>query len=223
MRYLGGKCRIAKELVAALPLGLLWWEPFVGGANVTPHLRPVLISDARQALASLYTAVRDGWDPPSTLSEAEYQAYRALPEFEPLHAFAAAGCSFGGKWWGGYARGAIGRRYDKEAREALLSLRPVLRQVACLDFCTCAAPSGVNAIYCDPPYAGTTGYRGLAFDHGAFWSRCHEYAAAGWYVAVSEYSCPVKHVLLWEKRRNLEMHGKDRAAGRVERLFRVLP
>lgn len=48
-------------------------------------------------------------------------------------------------------------------------------------------------IYCDPPYAGTTGYNGEAFDHAAFYNWCREQTAP---LFVSEYNMPEDFTLV---------------------------
>src|SRR5690606_2494941 len=95
VRYLGGKSRLAREIAsivnAARGPGVPFWEPFCGGLSVSVQLAkagPGIVSDASVALISLYQAVRDGWDPPESVSEAEYHQARTLPETDPLHAFA---------------------------------------------------------------------------------------------------------------------------------------
>jgi DNA adenine methylase len=61
-----------------------------------------------------------------------------------------------------------------------------------------------GVIYCDPPYAGTTGYRGggvSAFDHARFWYLCRRWVDCGARVFVSEYRVPVVHSVIatWQR------------------------
>jgi site-specific DNA-adenine methylase len=64
----------------------------------------------------------------------------------------------------------------------------------CASFFARLPAAGVFAsVYCDPPYAGVTGYRGERFPHAAFWERCQAWARKGARVFVSEYGCPVPY------------------------------
>ncbi len=224
MQYLGGKAYIAKDLSCEINkhrIGPIW-EPFCGGLNVTPHLGGEgIASDNNRALISLYTSVRLGWIPPKSLSKEEYQLAKALPDSDPLKAFAGAGVSFGGKWFGGYAKDRPQQRYAECSSNVLLRDIPKCAgfDFVAVDFLEVAPRDyGELTIYCDPPYAGTTGY-GTIFDHALFWSRCVEWAKYA-VVLVSEYSSPVG-TCVWEKHRNLGMQSETKSAGRVERLFRI--
>lgn len=135
MQYLGGKTRIAKaiaEIVNAERGDRVFWEPFCGGLSVSVKLAahgPGIVSDANPALIALYQAVRDGWDPPGHVSEEEYSAAKALPDSDPRKAFIGFGCSFGGKWFGGYARNARGDDYVGATQRSLARDLPKLRGV----------------------------------------------------------------------------------------------
>ena len=130
MQYLGGKQRLAKlfapVLDEALALGsgrLI--EPFVGGFNILPSLayaRSALCADIHPGLIALYQALQSKvYVPPENLSEDRYQQLRLSSNWDdPNTAFAAFGCSFGGKEWGGYARNAKGDNYALRARKSLL-------------------------------------------------------------------------------------------------------
>jgi len=228
VRYLGGKTSIAPKvaaLVNAVRGDRAVWEPFCGGLSVSVQLAkvgPVLVSDANVALVSLYQAVRDGWDPPETLSEAEYAAAKALPPSNPLRAFALIGCSFGGH--GGYARGG-GRNYAAETRRGLLRDVGALKAAGCaieaIDFLGVEPTERPLVIYADPPYAGTTGYPMVGpFDHARFWSRVQAWERCGVPVLVSEYSCPVPHTVVAEWAKRVTVNGSREA---IERVYRARP
>ena len=129
------------------------------------------------------------------LSEVEYAALRSANDpTNPLTAFAAAGCSFGAKWWGGYARNSKGDSYAGRARRSLLrkleSLRDV--EIRCADYRE-DSPSAGTVVYLDPPYADSVGYpavNGGVFDHVEFWRIAEEWATRGVVVRVSEYQAP---------------------------------
>lgn len=224
MRYLGGKAKIAREIAAVVhahaPAGLPIWEPFCGGLNVTRRLaelgREVIATDASVPLMALLCAVRDGWQPPSTLSESEFHAARALPVSDPLHGFAAYANSFGGCYGAGYARET---RYDGStgARELLRDV-PAAAHLACVDFLAVEPGPYAVALYCDPPYHGTAGYASCApFDHARFVERVQEWARYC-VVLVSEYDFPVGRVV-WQRERAACLRGRE--ATHLERIYLV--
>lgn len=224
----------------------LWWEPFCGGLSVSVQLAaygPGIVSDANAALISLYTSVREGWDPPTEATEDEWREARDLPDSDPRKAFFGFGCSFGAKWFGGSAVKRAQRWTPKDncfvddnavgaTRKALLRDLPLLSRCGLrhLDFLTCE-PLEVEVVYCDPPYAGTTGYTATGrFDHDAFWLRCQVLAQRA-RVFVSEFDCPVPHEEVWQRASGCMLTqsggGLDprspKRSNRVERLFKVLP
>ena len=227
--YQGGKHRHAKRIVAVLPEKPIVWEPFCGGLSVTVELAKrsckLIATDKNKALIALYRSVRAGWMPPY-VSERVYANARNLPDTDPLKAFCAVGCSYGGKWFGGFARNASQRDYAAEALrglqrklEALPAVNPrycdFLRQKVRRD----VAPSLL--IYADPPYEGTTGYAAVGvFDNAAFWRKCRAWAHAGAAVYVSEYTCAVPHREVLSFDRLCTMASVSKPA--VEKVFKVL-
>ncbi len=231
MQYLGGKSRLAKQIAAIVAPKGLWWEPFCGGLSVSVELAkfgPGLVSDGNEALIALYQAVRAGWAPPDSVSPEQYQAAKSLPNSDPMKAFVGFGCSFGGKWFGGYARQKTNHNFAKSCsgvvRRDIAKLAHC--DIGCLDFLS-LSPNGSftpETIYCDPPYEGTTGYAATgAFDHSRFWGLCRDWAKAGARVFVSEYSCPLPNDIVWETKHYLKAKGGTKNEVRNERLFRVLP
>jgi DNA adenine methylase len=229
VQYLGGKSRLAKQIAAIVNAERgtrRFWEPFCGGLSISVQLAehgPGTVSDACAPLANLYRAVLGGWDPPASLSEDEYCAARALPDSDPLKAFAGFGCSFGGKWFGGYARSS-GRNFADITRRALLRDVPKLSEcdVGCVDFLSVVPRTDGNlVIYCDPPYAGTTGYGGVPrFDSDRFWEVVRGWERCGVPVFVSEYECPIPSRVVWERRHKSSV-ARATVLETTERLFRV--
>ncbi len=231
MQYQGGKRQIARLLApvvlqhaAQRPI----WEPFVGGANMTPHLRSSLCTDAHPALIGLYRGLQRGWVPPEHVSESEYQTAKNLPDDNPLKGWAGFACSFGAKYFGGYGRCKVDRKHPhptpqpgtrSQVLKHLGSIKAAFFE--CVDFLTIPAGKTDFAIYADPPYAGTTGYATGAFDSTKFWHACQLWAAHDVPVLVSEYTCPAPHRILWEHTRDVPLNRKS--ANRTERLFEVPP
>lgn len=234
MRYLGGKAllgRMLTEVMAPVLRGAYVWEPFCGGLNMTPHLARaslgVFASDANPALIATVNAVRAGWDPPSTLTREEWQAAKALPDSDPLKAFAGFGVSFGGMWFGSFA--GEGRNGDSPLTYCQLARRNILREAPtplradCVSFLEVEphAPAYPLVLYCDPPYAGTAGYAAVGkFDHAEFWAR-----AARWSrfcpVFVSEFVAPEGWDCLWSRTAKCRFGAGTSGKGKqkTERLF----
>ena len=195
MRYSGGKGKIAAKLAAEilkLPhVGVI--EPFCGAFSMTVQLQPTQAFDLSQPVITLANAVRGGWRPPTEVSEQLYRdcASRKDEVGDPLIAFVGH-CTFGGKWYGGLARGH--KRQREPVRAAAETL--VRRVLACpnTEF-RCGSYRDVvipprALVYCDPPYAGTTnGYAVSTFNHDAFWNWVREHSAKS-QIVVSEYAAP---------------------------------
>lgn len=235
MRYMGGKGRIAKQLAAVILESTddrsRYIEPFLGGggmaAQMGQHFDTAHYSDAHPDLVLMWQAAGDGWTPPADVTEQEYQELRhAAPS--AVRGFVGMGGSFGGKWFGGYARGGFNadgtpRNHQAESSRAVIKDAAAMRAqrqtvIEQRDALTIDARPG-DVIYCDPPYAGTTGYaEGL--DHAAFWQAAQAWAETGASVFVSEYAAPPGWICIWEKplRSSVRVGSQDRHTA-VERLF----
>ncbi len=236
MQYLGGKARLGGQIVRAIlddlgvqRLGVVA-DLCAGAGGVTHRLADVservIAVEAHPGLVALHKAVQGGWVPPEHVSEEEYKALRHGDPAEPLVAFVGFGCSFGGKWWGGYARG--GARNPNQVY-ASCSSRALVRDArtnvehVCGDALTWSGE--VEIAYCDPPYEGTTGYAAVAAaEPGAWWRKLQSLADRGVACYLSEYAkappegVTARHV--WTSPSDVRSLTKGRTA---ERLWRVLP
>lgn len=232
MRYLGGKARLAKYFAPILDRALLekdgkLLEPFVGGFNIVPALQNVsksVCSDIHEGLICLYQSLQEGtFDPPETLAEDEYKCLKqANDKTNPLTAFAAFGCTFGAKEWGGYARDGKGKRnYANETRNALLRILPHLSKVRFIarDFLDISPANCV--IYCDPPYINTTKYKTNSFNAKEFYAWCELAVQNDCIVFVSEFTAPEYWEIVWRKERKIAVSGKKTGLVKEERLYRV--
>lgn len=229
MQYLGGKSRISKRLAEVIDSvrhpGQWVWDAFCGGLSMSVALSkkgPVWSTDACVPLISLYQAVQSGWEPPTEVSLEEYRAAKALPDTDPMKAFCGFGCSFGGKWFGGYARGG-NRSY------ALTSGNVVKRQLAecgalaCVDFMSVQPQACDVILYLDPPYAGTTGYDGAPpFNSSAFVQRVQEWSRFT-HVFVSEYSFPIGELVFEISKAKTVAGGAGGGRVGLERLYYIGP
>lgn len=224
MRYVGGKYRIRKELAAYLESvreGRAFVEPFCGGANITAEMTgPRIASDLCADVVMLWKAAADGWEPPISVSEAEYNAARDIPS-SAYRGFVGFGCSFGGKFFGGYARSGT-RNYAMNAHNSILKKAKNLRGVSfsCGPYQSLSPRDGL--VYCDPPYANTTqGYSSTSFDSARFWNTMLEWSNQGNTVLVSEYSAPDFCREVWRIETKTDMHCKTGKEPRIEKLFQV--
>ena len=156
-----------------------------------------------------------------------YRCLKANKKAYPAHlvAFAGYGCSFGAKWFGGYARGigenGVSRNYCTESRKVLFEQGSLISGVWL--FNTCYSKMYIppkSLIYCDPPYKGTLGYAcNRGFDHDHFWEWCRKMSKKGHTVFVSEYAAPPDFKIVWEREIKFAMMHNAKKATRVERLF----
>jgi DNA adenine methylase len=234
MMYLGGKTRVSKPiaeiLLAAKGGRRQYVEPFVGGAAVaalvSPSFPDVLLMDSHLDLVQMWQAVAlDGWIPPEDLSEPEYLALRTMAP-SALRAFAGFPCSFGGKWFGGYARDprpGSTRNYAATASRSIVRRAAGFQHAEILwgDYRDAEAFVDHEAVvYLDPPYAGTTGYAGVdAFDSAAFWDTAERWCAREALVFVSEYVAPAGWIPVWEADVKGSLNGRGAVTPVHERLY----
>ena len=228
MQYMGGKSRISKQIAEVLNSAIDKNTPFVslfcGSCAIESKVQAdvKILNDKHPYLIAMWQALQNGWMPPDAVTKEEYYHVKANMDENPaLTGFVGFGCSFGGKWWGGYAKDKRGDDYCGQAKRGLLKDLVGIQSATftCLDYHDVEIPDGA-VVYCDPPYANTTGYTVGQFDTNEFWDymrqlskRCDVY--------ISEESAPDDFECIWgkEKVRTLE---KNDNVGRVkvEKLFK---
>lgn len=240
MRYVGGKskvaARIAETILSSTSERTVYVEPFVGGGSVlaklAPHFNLALAGDAQPDLILMWQAIQAGWQPPEITFERYQELRHEAPSAE--RGFAGFGGSFGGKWFGGFARG--GFNGDKPRNHQAESARAVMRIAKALeesqvefhlrDYRSWTLdPTVRHVIYCDPPYADSTiDYDPGAFDTAAFWNQAAQWAREGNDVFVSEYRAPEGWVSVWSapKRQSLVIGSGERDI-RTEHLWMAAP
>ena len=241
MKYMGSKQRHGDAIYATIKkhlesrgfdfLSAAWVEPFVGGANMMSkiqHTKKRFGHDINEHLIEMFRELQRGWLPPTSLSEVEYQRLRAKSKAEKAEAiigFAGIGCSYAGKWFGGYARGntatGLPRNYCLESRNNVLRQMKSLEGVKFTagDYRVMQIGPAPSVVYCDPPYQETTKYKNN-FDSLAFWAWCESLCKQGHQVFVSEYAAPNRWVCLWEKSRVASSLTKDTGSKTAtEKLF----
>jgi DNA adenine methylase len=107
----------------------------------------------------MFKALQEGWIPPKELTKEEYDYIKNNPDEKPyLTGFVGFGCSFAGKWFGGYAKDNTNRNYCLNAHNSILEKMKNLMNTTfeCKDYKELNPENCL--IYCDPPYKGTTPY-----------------------------------------------------------------
>lgn len=232
MQYHGGKATIAKDISQILNDEIKntnathYLEPFIGGGNVAPLITNEvkrIISDVDEDIIILWKAMLNGWVPPEIITEEEYKRLKSLTGKTPLKSFAAYGCSFMGKKWGGYARNKKQHNYAKAAKNGLLKKVKGLHGVTVNNLSYDSYTPGVGwVVYCDPPYENTTGYKGTAkFNHELFWKTVQQWADNGAIVYVSEYTAPKNILEVWSKEKQASASLKDKTGKVTEKLFKL--
>ena len=235
MKYVGSKNRISKYIVPILQDCIdknsieIYYEPFVGGANLIDkiHCKERIGNDIHPQLIAMFNELQKGWQPPSHISEEEYNKVRENKELYPDYyvGFVGFNSTFGAKYFGGYARGfkadkITPRDISNEAYRNLMKQMPQIMDVSflCSDYKYNKYCDLQNAlIYCDPPYQDTTKYATDTFDHDEFWNWCRKMSQHN-KVFVSEYNAPDDFDCIWYKQvtTSLKVHEHE---DRTEKLF----
>lgn len=198
MRYQGGKHRLAKYIAGNIhklrtEKHNVYLEPFVGSGAVLERVdMPVKIaSDIDGDLIAFWNAIQNGWKPPDTLTRDQYNHYKDNPDDMPpeLRCFVSVFCSFSGKRWGGFASGE-NRDHANEAYRGAIKRAEKIADVWFIHSDYRKLNPNNAIIYCDPPYKGTTPYKGIDFDSNEFWNIALNWSMNGNRVLVSEVSAP---------------------------------
>lgn len=181
-----------------------------------------ILNDKHEYLIAMYKALQNGYELPESLTKEEYDNIKANKDKDKaLTGFVGFGCSFGGKWFGGYAKNRVGRNYCLEAKKHTMKLWNGIKdaEFVCKDYRDVEIPE--NAIvYCDPPYMNTTQYSNSKnFDYNEFWEYMRQ-LSKDHIVFISEENASEDFEYIWQKeiRRTLDSNKKNQPK-RVEKLF----
>ena len=225
---MGGKSRISKQIAEVLNSAIDKDTPFVslfcGSCAIESKVQAdvKILNDKHPYLIAMWQALQNGWMPPDVVTKEEYYRVKANMDENPaLTGFVGFGCSFGGKWWGGYAKDKRGDDYCGQAKRGLFKDLVGIQSATftCLDYRDVEIPDGA-VVYCDPPYANTTGYTVGQFDTNEFWNymrqlskRCDVY--------ISEESAPDDFECIWSKEKVRTLEKSDNVGRvKVEKLFK---
>ena len=228
MQYMGGKSRISKYIAEILNSAIDKNTPFVslfcGSCAIESKVQAdvKILNDKHPYLIAMWQALQNGWIPPDVVTKEEYYRVKANMDENPaLTGFVGFGCSFGGKWWGGYAKDKRGDDYCGQAKRGLLKDLVGIQSATfiCLDYHDVEIPDNA-VVYCDPPYVNTTGYTVGQFDTDEFWDymrqlskRCDAY--------ISEESAPDDFECIWSKEKVRTLEKSDNVGRvKVEKLFK---
>ena len=198
-------------------------EPFVGGCNIISKMSGERYCyDINEYLIEMYKAVQNGWTPPAIITEEEYDYIRNNKDKDkPLTGFVGIGCSYSGKWFGGYARNKTGRNYCLNAHNSILKQLNEIRDIKfdCKDYKELKFDGCL--IYCDPPYKDTTKYPIIGeFNTEEFWNVMRNWSKNNT-VIISEYEAPYDFECIKEIHTKTDIRNSDgKRENRVERLFR---
>ena len=228
MQYMGGKSRISKQIAEVLNSAIDKDTPFVslfcGSCAIESKVQAdtKILNDKHPYLIAMWQALQNGWMPPDVVTKEEYYRVKSNMDENPaLTGFIGFGCSFGGKWWGGYAKDKRGDDYCGQAKRGLLKDLVGIQSAifTCLDYRDVEIPDGA-VVYCDPPYVNTTGYTVGQFDTNEFWNymrqlskRCNVY--------ISEESAHDDFECIWSKEKVRTLEKNDNVGRvKVEKLFK---
>ena len=181
-------------------------------------------ADSNEYNICLFKGIQEGFIPPNFISEDEYKKAQANRDVTPLTAFIGYGCSYAGKWFGGYARGndvkGSPRNYCLESKNNILKQAIGLKGIEFKhsSYDELEIPSN-SIIYCDPPYEGTTKYKDT-FDYVKFWEWCREKSKEGHQVFISEYNAPTDFECIWEMKVNSSLTKDTGSKKATEKLFK---
>jgi DNA adenine methylase len=228
LRYFGGKTRTCKQIAKVLneyrKEGQRFLSPFVGGGWVEQLLEhPKECYDKHPYLIAMYKALQNGWIPPKELIKEEYDYIKDNQDEKPyLTGFVGFGCSFAGKWFGGYAKDNTDRNYCLNAHNSILDKMVNMKNT----YFDCKDYKELNPenclIYCDPPYAGTTQYSKQLlgdFDSSEFWDIMRKWSIHNT-VIISEYNAPEDFECIWQQEVKLDIRDKNnKKKERIEKLY----
>jgi len=173
----------------------------------------VILNDKHKYLVALLKAVQNGWVPPDTVTEQQYRHVKDHRDENPaLTGFVGFACSFGGKFFGGYARdNKGGTNYARQGKNSLLRDMSTLMnaEISCQDYSDVVIPENA-VIYADPPYSKTTGYTTGKFDSDTFWEYARQ-TSQSHLMLISEQNAPSDFIPIWEKpfTRTLDVNKKN--------------
>ena len=219
MKYLGGKNKIGKYIANVMKERIRpgevdgYLEPFCGSLGVTQHMTSdynVIASDTHSDLIALWKKVKaDKFISPKNMTEARYLKIKNQKSPSALKAFVGFGCSFGGKYFSGYAQKYTNGKNENYLRAVTNSMKKIQPKITNVKFKCCDykkwKPKNM-LIYCDPPYKyskfpvkyRTSTKRYDVFDSKVFWDTMRKWSKNN-YVFISEQEAPEDFISVWNR------------------------
>lgn len=208
---MGGKKRIGKEVAAvilevAMRVGFetdTYVEPFLGMGGVMKHMNGFFAkrvgNDLNGDVIVLWQGLQNGWKPARQISRQRWQQLRDSNKSSPERSFAGIACSFGGALFQGYVENTKTRDWVGEAARSFEAFRPYGDDVKVSNVSYDQLKPRDAIVYCDPPYASTRGFNGMApFDSDHFWRVMDDWTLKrNCLVFVSEETAPDDWVPVW--------------------------
>ena len=216
---MGGKYMLKKDISGVMKDNIKpedvdgYLEPFCGACSVLSIMNQdydCTASDYHPDLIELWKAVQDdSLVIPIDMTEEVYNTIKELPSPSALKAFVGFGCSFGGKYFAGYADKYKNNKKEDYLKEVTNSIRKKKDKLKDIHFDCCSYDEWdphKMLIYCDPPYQETKfpiRYRTDTkeydiFDNKHFWDVMREWSKDN-YVFISETSAPPDFEMIWSK------------------------
>ena len=225
MQYLGGKSRIANSIAKVINENdcEVFVSLFCGSCAVETKVKASkkILNDKHPYLISMWRSLQNGWEPPDIITKEQYYEIKENIAYSPtLAGFVGFGCSFGGKWFGGYASNKKGDNYCARAKKSVLKDLPGVKDATftCVDYRQVEIPDGA-VVYADPPYYNVTKYTTGEFDHNEFWNYMRELSERC-KVYISEQDAPSDFECIWAHQvtRTLD-RDKANQPKKIEKLF----
>lgn len=232
MKYMGGKNKISKY-IAEFIKNLVnkdmvdgYLEPFCGSLAITVHMtdyKKVIASDNHPDLIKLWKSVQQNkFRPPKTLTEDKWNKIKNYKSPSALKAFVGFGCSFGGKFFGGYAQKYTNGKKEDFLKAATNSINKIKLKITDVKFYKKDYkkwnPRNM-LIYCDPPYMKInfpvnyriTTKKYTEFDNKEFWNVMRKWSKTN-LVFISEQHAPADFISIWSKKkyRSISQSSKTR-------------
>lgn len=125
MQYQGGKSRISNEISAIIEKEKKESNTFVslfcGSCSIESkvNIENKICNDTHPYLIAMWRGLQNSWMPPDIITKEQYNYIRNHKDENPaLTGFVGFGCSFGGKWFGGFAQNKKGDNYCSRAKKA---------------------------------------------------------------------------------------------------------
>ena len=228
MRWQGGKCRLAKRIVATInelkKTNQTFVEPFCGGCNITWLVEgEKIVNDICPYIIAMWKALQQGWEPPfTTITREHYNEIRKnYANYPPeLVGYVVYGNAYGANWTGGFGEGK-GRNALLETYTAIKKQIKNLEDTKFFNKCYLELEIPNNSfIYCDPPYLNTKKYKNK-FDHERFYQWCRGKAKDGHTLLISELSMPTdfKCIKSFELMINVDCMNRSSDRVRIENLY----